>query len=257
MRMSLRLLLAAMFACSIFPRAARAQSENEITVSAAISLKDSFEEIGRAYEAKHGMKILFNFGGSGALKQQIIQGAPVDAFAPASPQDMDELSRQGCIDTSTIARVASNSLVLIAPSNAPQSFSSFAGLGSPAVKRIALGNPKTVPAGRYAEEVFAYYGLSAAIRAKFIYTENVRQALDYAARGEVDAGIVYATDAQARSGDIRTIARAPDASHSPIVYPIAVVRGSRHGAGARAFIRFVCSDDAKKILRKHGFTTDK
>jgi molybdate transport system substrate-binding protein len=126
-------------------------------------------------------------------------------------------------------------------------------LSAAEIKKIAVGNPKTVPAGRYAEEVFGFYQLLSSIKDKFIYAENVRQVLDYVVRGEVDAGVVYATDAAARLKEIKIIATAPEASHKPVVYPIAVVKGTKSEADAKAFIALVLSPEGKKILQKHGF----
>ena len=128
-----------------------------MTVSAAISLKNAFEEIGRLYESKHGTKCVFNFGASGDLAKQIIGGAPVDVFASAAQKDMDDVDKQGLIVTATRADFTANSVVLIVPAGAKTSLKSFEGLSAAEIEKIAVGNPKTVPAGRYAEEVFGSY----------------------------------------------------------------------------------------------------
>jgi molybdate transport system substrate-binding protein len=222
-------------------------------VSAAISLKNAFEEIGRLYESKYGTKCILNFGGSGALAKQSLGGAPVDVFASAAQKDMDDVDKQGLIVAGTRADFAANSIVLIVPSGATVPLKSFEGLRAAKIEKIAIVNPKTSPAGRYAEEVFSYYQILPSIKDKYIYTENVRQVLDYVARGEVDAGVVYATDAAVRSKDVKIIAAAPEASHKPVVYPIAVVKGAKNEADAKAFISLVLSPEGKKILQKHGF----
>ena len=139
------------------------------------------------------------------------------------------------------------------PAGAKTSLKSFEGLSGAEIKKIAVGNPKTVPAGRYAEEVFGSYKMLPSVKDKFIYAENVRQVLDYVARGEVDAGIVYATDAAARAKEIKIVATAPEASHKPVVYPMAVVKGTKSEADAKAFIALVVSPEGKKILQKYGF----
>ena len=225
----------------------------DITVSAAISLKNAFEEIGKLYEAKQGVKVSFNFGASGDLMKQIAGGAPVDVFASAAQKDMDEADKQGFIVSATRADIAANSVVLIVPARSKISLKSFEGLIAADIKKIAIGNPKTVPAGRYAEEVFNYYKLLPAIKDRFVFTENVRQVLDYVARDEVDAGVVYATDAAAKTKETTIVAVAPEASHKPVIYPIAVVKGTKNETSAKAFIALVLSTEGQKILQKYGF----
>lgn len=224
-----------------------------ITVSAAISLKNAFEEIGRLYEAKQAIKVSFNFGASGDLMRQIEGGAPVDVFASAAQKDMDLLDQKGLIATGTRANFAGNALVLIVPVTTKTSMKSFEGLKADGIKKIAVGNPKTAPAGRYTEEIFQYYKLSDMLRDKLILTENVRQALDYVARGEVDAGVVYATDGATRPKVVKIVATAPEQSHKPVIYPIGVVKGTKNETAARAFIAMVRSAEGKSILEKYGF----
>jgi molybdate transport system substrate-binding protein len=229
-----------------------AADQQELTVSAAISLKNAFEEIGKLYEMKHaGTKVAFNFGASGDLARQIEAGAPVDVFASAAQKDMDDMGVKGLILKDTRADFVRNILVLITPK--PGAIKSFTDLTSDRIKRIAAGNPKTMPAGRYAAEVFDYYKIAGLIKGKLIYAENVRQVLDYVARGEVDAGIVYATDAAIRSGEVHVVTEAPTASHKPVVYPIAVVKGTKNESAARSFIEMVHSEQGTAILKKYGF----
>ena len=226
----------------------------EITVSAAISLKNAFEEIGKGYEANNrGTKVVFNFGASGDLMRQIEGGAPVDVFASAAQKDMDEAGKKGLISPGSRINFASNSVVLVVPANTKVKITSFEDLKSGSIKKIAIGNPRTVPAGRYAEEVFAYYKIIDAIKDKFIYTENVRQVLDYVARGEVDAGVVYSTDASVRAKDVKIAATAPEAGHKPVVYPIALVNATKNKKAAEEFILLVASPEGKSILGKYGF----
>ena len=245
--------LMTIFLCLSVPLIAFAGSQKEMTVSAAISLKNAFEEIGRLHESKYGTKCVFNFGASGDLAKQIIGGAPVDVFASAAQKDMDDVDKQGLIVARTRADFAANSVVLIVPMGGKISLKSFDGLTAAEIKKIAVGNPKTVPAGRYAEEVFGFYQMLPSLKDKLIYAENVRQVLDYVVRGEVDAGVVYATDAAVRSKEIKIIAAAPEASHKPVVYPIAVVKGTKSEADAKAFLSLVLSPEGKKILQKYGF----
>jgi molybdate transport system substrate-binding protein len=231
-----------------------AQSTYEITISAAISLKNAFEDIGRIFQEKNpGGRLLFNFGGSGDLARQIEAGAPVDVFASAAQKDMDDLDQKDVIVKGTRKDFAGNSLVLIIPTKSAIHLASFNDLRREEIQKIAIGNPKTVPAGRYAEEVLRYFNLWDGIKDRLIFGENVRQVLDYVARGEVDAGMVYSTDALVRAKEVRIVAEAPEQSHRPVVYPIAVVKGSKKEALAKEFISVVTSREGEKILERYGF----
>jgi molybdate transport system substrate-binding protein len=230
-----------------------AQSAREITVSTAVSLKDAFREISKQYEGRVGAKVNFNFGASGALQKQIESGAPVDVFASAGIPQMDALATQGLIAPETRRDFARNTLVLVVPADSTLGITAFADLGGEKVKKLAVGNPKTVPVGQYAEQALTRLGLWRQIEPRLILAEDVRQALDYVARGEVDAGIVYASDVRAAGGRVRTVATAPADSHDPILYPIAVVRASASQEAAKAFIDAVMGDDGQRILEKYGF----
>lgn len=227
----------------------------EITVSASIVLKNAFEEIGRLYESRTKTKCVFNFGAAGDLLKQISGGAPVDVFAPAAKKFMDEADRQELMVAGTRADFTMNRMVLVVPAGAETDLKSFEGLVSDEVKKIAVGNPKTVSAGEYAEDVFNFYNIQASIKDKFIYTENVRQALDYVARNEVDAGVVFATDAAVRSKEVRVVTAAPEKSHKPAVYTVAVVKGSKYQAEAGAFIALLLSGEGQAVLKNYGFKT--
>lgn len=222
-------------------------------MSAAASLRDAFQEIGKQYEARYGRRVSFNFGASGALQKQIEAAAPVDVFASAGAQQMDALAAKELIDRQTRRDFARNELVVVSPQGDASSVNSFAGLDAAAVRRIAVGNPRTVPAGQYAEQVFNKLGLAEKLRPKLILAEDVRQVLDYVARGETDAGVVYRTDAQAASGSVRIAAAAPENSHDPIQYPIAVIRESHNAEAARAFVELVTGAEGQAVLRRHGF----
>ncbi len=240
--------------CGVFAGHAYAVESRYITVSAAISLKNAFEEIGRLYELRNGAeKVLFNFGASGYLMAQIKGGAPVDVFASAALKDMDELDKDGLVLQDTKINFASNRVVLIVPAFSKVPVTSFEDLKKSEIKKIAIGNPRTVPAGRYADEVLQFYKLSDAIKDKLVLAENVRQVLDYVATGETDAGVVYATDARTRPQEVTVVTVAPEASHKPVLYPIGVVKGSKNEKTARAFISFVRSAEGRKVLEKYGF----
>jgi len=226
---------------------------DSITVSAAVSLKDAFTEIGEIFREKTGKAIHFNFGASGVLQQQIENGAPVDVFASAGEKQMDALADKQLIEPGTRSNFARNSLVLIVPQRSEIPVSSFADLTLPAVKKIAVGNPRTVPAGQYTNEALAKMGLSDKVASKLILAENVRQVLEYVIRGEVDAGIVYSTDAKQGGENVKIAATADEDTHSPILYPIASIAESTQKAAGRQFIDLVLSVEGQRILANHGF----
>ena len=231
-----------------------AQSTREITVSAAISLKDAFQEIGKLFQKNQaGSRVLFNFGASGDLARQIEAGAPVDVFASAARKDMDNIDRKGLLAVDSRADFARNAIVLVKPAASKIQMKSIRDLANGEVKKIAIGNPKTVPAGRYAEEFLRYANVWSVIQDKLVFAENVRQVLDYVARNEVDAGLVYATDARNRPREVTTVITAPESSHEPVAYPIAAIKGAKAEISARGFVQFVLSAQGQEILSKYGF----
>lgn len=238
---------------AVFPQAfVAAQDKTQITVSAAISLKDSLDEIGQKFEAIHpGVQLIFNYGASGTLQRQIEQGAPVDLFFSAAEKQMDQLQEKGLVDVATRRNIVANRLVLIAPA-ANQSLHGFDGLTEPTVKIVALGEAATVPAGMYAHETLDKLGLLVAVEKKAVYAKDVRAVLTYVETGNADAGIVYQSDAQS-SAKVRIVATAPDDSHDPIVYPAALIKGAKNPAAAQMFLKFLAGADAQAIFAKHGF----
>ena len=228
----------------------------EITVSAAISLKEAFVDLGKAFEGgQKGSRVQFNFGASGDLVRQILAGAPVDVFASAGLKEMDELEQKSFTAPGTRVNFAGNTVVLAVPTASTLRLEAFSDLTRKEVKKIAIGNPQTVPAGRYADQVLRSLNLWELLKEKLVFAENVRQVLDYVARGEVDAGLVYATDALTRSRELKKVLAAPEGSHPPVVYPIAVVKGIKNEGLARAFIAWVISPEGKRILERYGFKT--
>lgn len=229
------------------------QVAREITISAAASLQAAFREIGKQYEARRGVRINFNFGASGALQKQIESGAPVDVFASAGRPQMEALASQELIAPESRRDFARNALALVIPADQAPGLRGFADLSGAAVKRLAIGNPKTVPAGQYAEQALTRLGLWQQLQPRLVLAEDVRQVLDYVARGEVEAGLVYASDVGAVDSRVRIVTRAPADSHDPILYPIAVVRASKQREAAQAFIDVVVSDEGQRSLEKYGF----
>ncbi len=225
---------------------------DEVTVSAAISLKDVLEEISGLYRTENpGVAIHFNLGASGTLQRQIEEGAPVDLFISASPSQMDSLASRGLILADTRKDLVKNIVVLIAPVGRG-SIASFQDLVRPDVKVIAIGDPQTVPAGKYAQETLTHFGLYDRLKPKFVLAKDVRQVLTYVDTGNADAGIVYLTDVRT-SERVSVIAAAPEDSHSPVVYPLAVIAGSKNVAAAKTFEEFLLGSRASAIFKKYGF----
>ena len=224
-------------------------------VSAAISLKDAFNEIGELYEQRTGGKVTFNFGSSGTLQKQIETGAPTDVFASAGDAQMDALEKLGLIDTATRSEIVRNRLVVIVPAGS-QELASLSDLTRDGVKRISAGNPKTVPAGQYTEQTLQKANILDILRPRLVFGEDVRQVLDYVARGEADAGFVYSTDAKIAGDKVRVALTVAEELHDPIIYPMAVIKDTKQPEAARRFAEFARSAEAREILQKYGFVTD-
>jgi len=224
----------------------------DIIVAAAASLTNAFREIGKAYEkATPDTQVLFNFAPSGELLEQISSGAPADVFASADMETMDRAERQRLILRSSRANFAANKLLLVVPGDSNQEILKLQDLTGPQTQKIALGTPETVPAGRYAKEVLEKAGLWQELTPRFVFTQSVRQSLGHVFRNEVDAGIVYATDAAMSPVKVRTALEVP--LDHPIVYPIGAVKGFGNENGALRFIAFVRSEGGQAILAKYGF----
>ncbi|MFT3801093.1 MAG: molybdate ABC transporter substrate-binding protein [Burkholderiaceae bacterium] len=233
--------------------AAGAQS---LTVSAAASLTDAFKTLAPQFEAANpGVTLRLNFGASGALLQQIAQGAPADVFASADQETMDRAVAQKLVDPASRVDFVSNSLVLIEPASGGTGLKSLGDLTGAPVKRIAIGKVATVPVGRYTKEALESANLWSALEPKFVQADNVRQVLDYVSRGEVDAGFVYRTDAATQTGKeqggVKVVLTA--SGHKPVRYPVAVVQGSPNAAAAVRFVAFLSSEPARQVLERYGF----
>lgn len=231
---------------------ARAGTAQELTVSAAASLANAMRDIGAAYQAaRPGAKLNFNFAASGALLAQLQQGAPVDVFASADRDTMDRAEAARLTRPETRVNFASNELVGVSPSARPPAARSLAELAGAGVRRIAIGTPSSVPAGRYAQAALEAQGLWAAVSPKLVFADNVRQALNYVSRAEVDAALVYRTDALIDKALVRIDYAV--ATPQAVRYPIAVVAASRNAAAAAEFIRFVAEAPGQAVLARHGF----
>lgn len=227
----------------------------ELVVSAAASLSDVLAEAGAEFQRRHpGLTVRHNFAASGALEQQIRHGAPVDLFVSAARRQVEALTADSLLVPGTRRVVAGNELVLVAPAADPPRVRAFADLAGGGVRRVALGVPESVPAGAYAREALRSLGLWEAVEPRAVLAASVRQALAYVQRGEVDAALVYRTDARAAAG-LRLVAAAPPGSHAPIEYPAAVVAGSGNAAAARAYLDYLAGPEGARLFRRHGFTT--
>ena len=245
---------AALAACRNRPR--ERAPEVVLTVSAAASLREALTELEAKYEAANPtVDVRTNFAASGTLRQQIEQGAPVDVFASAAEGPMDALQAAGLVDPRSRRVLAGNELVLVVPAAADSSVRRFEDLASPGVGRVALGAPASVPAGEYAGEVLRALGISEAVERKTVLAQNVRQVLAYVEQGNVDAGVVYRTDA-ATSRRVRVAAAAPPGTHRPITYPVAVVRRTQAPEAARAYVAFLLGPEGREVLRRRGFRVE-
>jgi molybdate transport system substrate-binding protein len=224
----------------------------EVTVSAAASLTNAFRDLAPLFEAAHpGHRVQFNFAASGALLQQIAKGAPVDVFASADQDTMDQAQARKLIVAALRRNIASNALVVIVPAHSTLAPGGLADLAQPAYRRIAIGLPASVPVGRYTRGVLEAARLWPSIEPRMIAAHNVRQALDYVARAEVDAGFVYATDAALMPDKVKRVLTVPTAV--PILYPAAPVAGSAQPDLARRFLDFLGTPPAQAVMARHGF----
>ncbi|UPG90329.1 molybdate ABC transporter substrate-binding protein [Luteibacter aegosomaticola] len=231
---------------------ASAASAADLVVSAASSLTDAFQAVGKAYEAKHpGTHVVLNFAASDVLLRQIASGAPADVFASADQTAMDKAVAAKAINPATRQDFASNRLVLVVPHDSTAAIRGPADLKAASVKRVAYGDPASVPVGRYTQAALEQQGLWPAVSAKGVLAQNVRQSLDYVARGEVEAGFVFATDAAISKDKVKVVAVVP--TPKPITYPMAIVAGSKQATEAAAFEAYVQSAEGRKILAGFGF----
>ncbi|MFP5238998.1 MAG: molybdate ABC transporter substrate-binding protein [Acidobacteriota bacterium] len=238
--------LAALLAMPVLARA------GSITVSGAASLTAAFTEMKEAFEkARPGVTVNTNFAASGPLLSQIEAGAPVDIFASADQETMDRAQAKNLIDPASRRNFAANALVLCKPKGGKAAVTSMESLTGKDVERIGLGNPETVPVGRYAREALTTAGVWEAVSPKLVFGDSVKQVQDYISRGEVDAGFIFATDAQSGAAKIDVVAEIP--TKAKVSYPMAIVTRSKDNADAKAFADFVMSAEGQAILAKYGF----
>ncbi len=220
----------------------------ELTISAASSLKDALVEIEGLYEEHTSTDIHFNFASSGTLSKQIQQGAPVDVFLSANLENFDELVKQNLILEEENKELLKNELVLITPTSS--TIQSIEDLTK--AEKIAIGTPETVPAGEYAKEALISLDLWDKVKEKIIFAKDVRQVLSYVETGNVSTGIVYQTDAVVTS-EVMVVERFDASLHSPIVYPVGVLKASKNKEEAKHFYRFLQKKNVIDVFDKYGF----
>lgn len=229
----------------------------ELTVMAAASLTDVMGEVVTAYKAiAPDEKVTCSFGSSGALQTQIEEGAPADIFFSAAKKQMDALEEKGMIISETRKDLLINKLVLIVPKDSKITQLTFEDTATDAVKKIGLGDPDSVPVGQYAEEAFTSLKILDKVKGKAVYGSDVRTVLTWVESGEVDCGVVYATDA-AISTDVTLVGEAPEGSHKKVVYPAALLKATKNQAAAQAFLDYLCAPETGKLFEKYGFTLSK
>ena len=226
----------------------------ELLVSAAASLTDVMGELKEEYKGVNSETDLnFTFGSSGALQAQIEEGAPVDIFMSAAQKQMVALKEGNLMLDDTIKTLLVNKVVLITPKNSDLKISSFENLEDKAIKKIAIGDPGNVPVGQYSEEIFQHLGLKDKIQSKLVLGNDVRAVLTWVESGEVDCGIVYATDAFT-TDKVTIVTDAPEGSHKEVTYPVGVVKDSKHPDESKAFLDFLSTEKAASIFKRYGFS---
>ncbi|MEO8378709.1 MAG: molybdate ABC transporter substrate-binding protein [Acidobacteriota bacterium] len=224
----------------------------EVRVFAAASLTEALTEIARGYEKNNEDRIVFNFGASSILARQIEQGAPGDLFLSADEAKMDALARQKLIDPQTRVRALSNTLVIVVPRIDGKRITDVRQLAEPRIESLALAEPSSVPAGIYARQYLQKLGIWARVAPKVIPTDNVRGALAAVASGNVDAAIVYRTDARV-SKDVRVAVEISRAEGPAISYPFALLAEAEQPVAARRFLAHLRSSASRAIFIRHGF----
>lgn len=227
-----------------------------VTVSAAASLQDALMEIQHNYEQKQSdIKVVFNFGSSGALQQQIEQGAPVDVFFSAAEDKFHLLVDKGLIQEDEMHHLLGNELVLISLKEKAAEIEGFQSLKNNSIKQIAMGTPESVPAGKYGQQVLTALNVWDDIKEKLVYGKDVRQVLTYVETNNVDAGIVYKTDALL-SDKVEIIETAAKDAHDPIIYPLGIVKETKQKAEAMDFYKYLQTNESLQVFEKYGFTIE-
>lgn len=240
--------LLAMTALALWLAVVQARA-GEINLSAAASMKDALTAITDRFVTSHpGVTMRNNFGASGALAKQIENGAPADIFISANQQWLSYLLEKGLLEQGTTAILASNTLVFVG--RAQTQAVSLAEVAQ--LQRVAIGSPKSVPAGAYAMQALEKMGIAPAMTGKLVMAKDVRGALLYAERGEVDGAFVYRTDA-VLAKDVRILFTVPRELHPPIRYPLGLTLAGAKNEEARQLMDYLLSAEATEVMRRYGF----
>jgi molybdate transport system substrate-binding protein len=252
LKMKRLLLVLILFCCSVV----QLQAAKPVYLAAGAGLKDCLNEQIILYKKiAPDVEIIPNYEASGKLQEQINNGAPVDVFISANQEKMNLVETKKLLVKGTRRNLVTNKIVLIVPATGKSPIHCFNCLGSDKLKDkgLAIGDPKVVPAGKYATEIFDYLELTDKIMPKVVFAQNVRAVLTYVAQNEVDAGVVYLTDALIMKDKVEVVAEAPKNSHSPAIFPAAVVATGNNPEGGKAFLQFLFSPEAEKVFKKFGY----
>lgn len=223
----------------------------ELNISAATSLKEALGEVKTEFQkVKPNVTLTFNFGASGSLQQQIEQGAPCDIFISAGQSQMKALDEKSLLLENTKKDLVKNDLVLVGPKDT--TITGLSDLNTDKIKNIAVGEPKSVPAGKYADEVFQSLGIKDAISSKLVFAKDVKEVLAWSTSGNADVGFAYKSDALSRD-NAKIIETVPGDKHSPIKYPIGILKASKNADISKEFEDFLFSDTCKNIFEKYGY----
>ena len=246
--------LAALSAITLGLAGCSAKAPIELNVSAASSLTGALAEINSIYALKNrDVTLTPNFASSGTLQTQIENGAPVDVFISAAATQMDNLQKKDLLVNETRKNLLNNKLVMIVPKDSALGLVDFRDLALERVKKVAVGDPRSVPAGTYARQALDELGITTQVQPKEILGADVRQVLTYVEGGNVDAGIVYSTDALT-STRVKVVATAPADINARVVYPVAMIKSSKNQEAARKYVDFLFGPQAKVVFEKFGFT---
>jgi len=238
--------LLAQFGCN----ATRNSGGAQLTVSAASDLTPAFQEIGRLFEQQSGTKVVFNFGSTGQLTQQIEQGAPVDLFVAANVSFIDGLEQRGLVIPETKALYAQGRLTIWTRKGSELRIERVEDLAGPEVKRVAIANPEHAPYGMAAREALKRAGVWEAVSPKLVFGENISQTFQFAESGNVDAAIVALSLSIGSDGKWKLI---PPELHEPLNQALAVIKGARNEAAARKFATFINAAEGRQVMRRYGF----
>ncbi|QNU68691.1 molybdate ABC transporter substrate-binding protein [Ruminiclostridium herbifermentans] len=237
-------------------KAGRSTEKTELFLAAAASLTDVTTEIIRLYKSvKPNVNIICTFSSSGTLQTQIEEGAPADIFISASKKQVTTLEEKGLVKEGTKKELLINKVVLITPADNEKNITSFEELSTDKISTIALGEPSSVPVGQYSEEIFSYLRILDKVKPKANYGSDVRQVLTWVENGDVDCGVVYATDA-ALADKVKVVCEAPVNSHKPVIYPAVVLKSSKHSGEAEEFLSYLSTPEIENIFKKYGFEVE-